>query len=124
MDRADISNMSSTPLLNQTLTVPKLEADGLNLSMYSERVMNYLTSKGLKRHVLGTVRRPVELVERNRDYFKPRALSLLNDKELERHKKDQDEYKKKQASVCEVFYRTINKSISIQVKNKTDAAAI
>jgi hypothetical protein len=116
--------MSSTPLLNQTLTVPKLEADGLNLSMYSERVMNYLTSKGLKRHVLGTVRRPVELVERNRDYFKPRALSLLNDKELERHKKDQDEYKKKQASVCEVFYRTINKSISIQVKNKTDAAAI
>jgi hypothetical protein len=64
MGPANISDMSLTPLSNQTLTVPKLEADGSNWSTYSERVM---TSKGLKRHVLGTVCRPVELVERNRD---------------------------------------------------------
>jgi hypothetical protein len=41
-----------------------------------------------------------------------------------KNEKDQDEYKQKQASVREVFYRTIDKSTFIQVKNKTDAAAI
>jgi gag-polypeptide of LTR copia-type len=124
MGPADISDMSSTPLSNQTLTVPNLIADGSNWSTYSERVMNYLTSKGLKRHVQGTVRRPADLVERNREYYRRGTLSPLNDKELKKHEKEQDKYKQKQASVHEVFYRTVDKSMFIQVKNKTDAAAV
>jgi gag-polypeptide of LTR copia-type len=60
----------------------------------------------------------------NGDYYKPAALSLLNDDKLEKHEKEQDKYEQKQASVCEVIYRTINKSMFIQVKNETDAAAI
>ena len=88
--------------------------------------MNYLTSKGLKRHVIGTARKLVKLVERSGDYYKPGALSPLNlnNDELEKHEKEQDEYEQKQASVCEVFYRTVNKSTFIQVKNETDAAAV
>ena len=73
---------------------------------------------------MGTARKLVELVERSGDYYKPGALSPLNDDELEKHEKEQDEYEQKQASVCEVFYRTVNKSTFIQVKNETDAAAI
>jgi uncharacterized protein YutE (UPF0331/DUF86 family) len=124
MGPADISDMSSTSSSNQTLTIPKLQAEGLNWSVYIERVMNYLTSKGLKRHVLGTAHRPVEIVERIRDYYNPAALSPLNDDKLEKHEKEQDEYEQKQASVREVIYRTINKSMFIQVKNEMDAAAI
>jgi hypothetical protein len=70
MGPADISDMSSTPLSNQTLTVPNLIVDGSNWSMYSERVMNYLTSKGLKRHIQGTACRLADLVERNREYYR------------------------------------------------------
>ena len=64
MGPADISNMSSTSLSNQTLTVPKLLADGSNWSMYSESIMNDLTLKGFKRHVLGTAYKLVELIKR------------------------------------------------------------
>jgi hypothetical protein len=70
MGPTDISDMSSTPSSNQTLTVLNLIADGSNWSMYSERVMNYLTSKGLKRHVQGTARRPADLIKRNREYYR------------------------------------------------------
>ena len=122
MGPTDISDMSSTSSSNQIPTVPKLEADGSNWSTYSERVINYLTSKGLKRHVLGTAHKPVKLVERNGDYYKLNATSPLNDDELEKHEKDQDEYEQKQASVHKVFHRSINKSTYIQVKNKMDAA--
>jgi gag-polypeptide of LTR copia-type len=80
--------------------------------------------KGLKRHVQKTARRPADLVKRNGEYYRRGTLSPLNDEELEKHEKEQDEYKQKQASVREVFYRTVDKSMFIQVKNKTDAAAV
>jgi hypothetical protein len=70
MGPTDSSDMSSTPLSNQILTVLNLIVDGSNWSTYSERVMNYLTSKGLKRHVQGTACRPANLIERNREYYR------------------------------------------------------
>jgi gag-polypeptide of LTR copia-type len=124
MGPANISDMSSTPSSNQTLTVPNLIADGSNWSMYSERVMNYLTLKGLKRHLQGTAHRLADLIERNGEYYRQGTLSPLNDEELEKHEKEPDEYEQKQASICKVFYRTVNKSMFIQVKNETDAAAV
>ena len=99
MGFADISDMSSTPLSNQNPTVPKPEVDRSNWSTYSERVMNYLTSKGLKRHVMGTACKLVELVKRSGDYYKPGALLPLNDDKLEKHEKEQDEHEQKQASI-------------------------
>jgi hypothetical protein len=88
MSPADISDMTLTSSSNQTLTIPKLQVDGSNWSTYSERVMNYLTLQGLKKHVLGTAHRLVNLVERDRNYYNPGALSLLNDEELEKHEKE------------------------------------
>ncbi|KAF8218730.1 hypothetical protein L208DRAFT_1348074 [Tricholoma matsutake] len=106
--------MSLTSTSNQTLTITKLQADGSNWSTYSEHVMNYLMSKGLKR----------DLIKRNGDYYKPNRLTPLSDAELEKHKGEQDEYKQKQASIREVIYGTIDNSTFIQVKNEKDATAI
>jgi hypothetical protein len=88
MGPTDSSDMSSTPLLNQILTVLNLIVDGSNWSTYSERVMNYLTSKGLKRHVQGTVCRPADLIERNGEYYRRGTLSPLNDEELEKTRRN------------------------------------
>ena len=124
MGPADISDMSSTSASNATLNIPKLRSDSSNWATYSKCVMNYLTSKGLKRHVLGTARRPAELVERDGDLFKPNSIAPLNDDEVAKHEEEQDTYEQKQASVHEVIYRTINNSTFLQVKNETNAAAI
>jgi hypothetical protein len=86
--------------------------------------MNYITSKGLKRHLLGTARKPAELTELDGDYYKQGSSAPLGDEEFEIHEKSQDEYEQKEASVREVIYRTIDSSTFIQVKNAKDAAAV
>jgi len=103
MGPADISDMSSTSN-NQTLSLPKLKGDSSNWATYSERILNYLTSKGFRRHVQGTARKPETLSERNGAYYKSGV--------------DQS-----QAAVREVIYRTIDKTTFLQVKNEVDAAA-
>ena len=117
-------NLSSTSLTNQASAIPKLSADGSNWSSYSEHVMNYLTSKGLKRHLLGTARKPVDLIERDGGYFAPGHLGPLGDAEFEKHEEEQDEYEQKQASVREILYRTIDHLTFIQVKNEPNAKAV
>jgi ABC-type hemin transport system substrate-binding protein len=82
---ADISDMSSATTNNQTLSLPKLKSDSSNWATYSERVLNYLTSKGLRRHVQGTARKPETLTERGGSYYKTGSLAPLNDEELEKH---------------------------------------
>jgi hypothetical protein len=78
----------------------------------------------IKRFIQGTARRLADLVERNGEYYRQGTLSPLNNEELKKHEKEQDEYEQKQTSVREVFHRTVNKSMFIQVKNETDAAAV
>ena len=51
-------------------------------------------------------------------------MILLNNNELEKHEKEEDEYKQKQASVHKVIYKTTDKSTFIQVKNEEDTAAV
>ena len=58
----DISEMSLTNNL-QALNLPKLCSDGSNWSTYQEHVLNFAMSKGLKRHLMGTARKPVILME-------------------------------------------------------------
>ncbi|KAF8222666.1 hypothetical protein L208DRAFT_1056239, partial [Tricholoma matsutake] len=53
MGPADISDMSLTSN-NQNLNLPKLRGDSSNWATYQERIINYLTLKGLKKHILGT----------------------------------------------------------------------
>ncbi|KAF8797796.1 hypothetical protein BYT27DRAFT_7218939 [Phlegmacium glaucopus] len=118
-DTSDVNPASS-----QGLTIPKLQSNGSNWTTYAERVMNYLTSKGLRRHVTGTVRKPIQLVERVGEHYFPGLLAPLNEEELEKHEVEQDEYDQKQASVREIIYRTIDNSTFIQVKNEIDAVAV
>ena len=123
MGPADISDMTSTPN-NPTLSLPKLRGDSSNWATYSERILNYLTSKGFRRHVQGTARKPETLSERNGSYYKSGSLAPLSDEELEKHEDSVDTYDQSQAAVREVIYRTIDKTTFLQVKNEVDAAAM
>jgi gag-polypeptide of LTR copia-type len=122
------------------LSLPKLHSDGSNWTTYQERVINTLTSKGLKRHVLGTARKPVGLVEMDGNHYKP-SQHLLNDEafksfktaietgilkplseeEIEKHEDTVDLYDQNQATVRDVIYRTIDKSTFLQVKGEKTA---
>jgi gag-polypeptide of LTR copia-type len=123
MGPADISDMSSTTN-KETLNLPKLRSDSSNWATYHERIINYLASKGLKKHILGTARQPIKLEERGGDYYKPHSLAPLTDEELEKHEEEEEAYEQKQAAVREVIYRTVDKSTFLQVKNEITAAAI
>ena len=92
--------------------------------MYSERILNYLTSKGYRRHIQGTARKPETLIERNSSFFKSGALAPLSDDDLKKHEDAVDAYDQMQAAVREVIYRTVDKTTFLQVKNEPDAAAV
>jgi hypothetical protein len=123
MGPADISNMSSTSN-SQVLSVPKLCGDSSNWAMYSECILNYLTLKELHRHVLGTVCKLEQPVERNGSFYRHGALAPLTNNKLENHEGSQDTYDQMQAAVHKVIYRTINKTTFLQVKNKSDTTAM
>ena len=118
----DITDMTSST--NKVLSLPKLRSDSSNWATYSERILNYLTSKGYRRHVLGTARKPETLDERNGTYFKHHSLAPLSNDELEKHEEETDLYDQRQAAVREIIYRMVNKTTFLQIKNETDAASI
>ena len=93
----DITDMTS--LTNKVLSLPKIWSDSSNWATYSERILNYLTSKGYRRHVLGTAHKPETLDERNGTYFKPHSLAPLSNDELKKHEEETDLYDQKQAAV-------------------------
>ena len=133
----DISDLSSTSN-NPTLSLPKLRSDSSNWATYSERILNYMTSKGYRRHVLGTARKPEELIERDGKFYKPSLSSLssstpsakesetqpISDEALEKHEDSVDLYDQMQAAVREIIYHTVDKTTFIQVKNEKDAASV
>jgi hypothetical protein len=117
----DTTDMIST---SKGLSLPKLRSDGSNWATYSERISNYLTSKGHRRHVQGTTRKPEVLIERNGSFYKSGSLSPLSDDELEKHEDLTDLYDQMQAAVREIIYRTVDKTTFLQIKNETDAASV
>ena len=124
--------------LRQTTTLsclPKLRSDSSNWATYSERILNYLTSKGYRRHVLGTARKPEVLVEKDGKYYRPASTVAaegkepdppkpLSDEELEKHEDSVDLYIQLQAAVREIIYRTVDKTTFLQIKNEEDAASV
>ena len=119
----DILDVSPNPN-NQNLSLPILKGDSSNWATYSERILNYLTSKGFRRHVQGTACKPEVLVERGGSFYKTDSLAPLSDEELEKHEITVDTYDQAQAAVREVIYRTIDKTTFLQVKNEVDAASM
>ena len=63
-------------------------------------------------------------MDRDGSFYKQATLAPFTDEELEKHEEAQDTYDKMQAAIHEVIYRTIDKTMFLQVKNKPDAAAI
>jgi hypothetical protein len=118
----DLSDMSSNN--NQALSLPKLRGDGSNWATYSERILNYLTSKGYRRHVQGTARKPETLIDRNGSFYRYGSLAPLTDDELEKHEETVDTYDQMQAAVREIIYRTVDKTTFLQIKNESDAASV
>ena len=107
------------------LTIPKLRLDGSNWATYSDRVINFITSKGLKRYLLGTMWKPKKLSEVDGQFFLPGKNTLLMEEQIEKHKEEIDNYETKQASVREVIiYRTVDNSTYLQIKNELDVASM
>jgi hypothetical protein len=129
MGPGDLTDMSSTNN-NQALSLPKLRGDGSNWATYSERILNYMTSKGYRRHVQGTARKPETLVECEGKFYKPSSLLVsesdktstpvppLSDDDLEKHEEAIDSYDQMQAAVREIIYRTVDKTTFLQSKMK------
>ena len=111
------SNMSNVKVTN----LPKLSEDGSNWVTYKERILNNLTSKGLTRHVRGSARKPVPIVERDGSFYRLNELSPLSDEDLEMLEDAIDTYDQKEAQVREIIYETVSKSVFLEIKNETSA---
>src|ERR1700678_160214 len=61
---------------------------------------------------------------RSKHYSKLGSLAPLSNSEIEKHEETVDSYDQSQAAVREVIYRTIDKTMFLQVKNEVDAAAM
>ncbi|KAJ7105208.1 hypothetical protein C8R44DRAFT_745927 [Mycena epipterygia] len=112
--------MSSTSQLKIT-RLPKLKDDGSNWINYRDLAMNTLTAKGLRRHVVGTIKAPKELVVRDGAFYLPGRLAPLSDDELEEHETKLDEYLQKQAQVREVIYQTVSEATFMRIKSAPTA---
>src|SRR5436190_21131916 len=108
----------------KVVNLSKLKEDGSNWITYKEHILNTLMSKGLRRHVFGTAKKPSALVYLNGAFFKPNSLSSLSDDELEAYEQEVDTFDQKQAQVHEVIYKTISQSTFLQIKDGTTAAKI
>lgn len=92
----NITNMSST---STSIQITKLLSNGSNWPTYQECVLNILTLKGLKRHVLGTACKPEVPVEHNGSFYYQNSINPLTDEELEKNENEQDFYDQKQAAI-------------------------
>ena len=117
------TTMSATDAI-KLLKLPKLKNDGSNWITYRERIMNTLTHKGLKRHVLGTARKPTEIEIKSDKVYKKGNTMELTSTQIKEIEKEVDQFEQKEASVREVIYETIGQSLFLQVKNEPTAAKV
>ena len=104
------------------VTLLKLQEDGSNWVMYKEQIQNHLTSKGLLRHISGTVRKPTEIEEKNGRVHKKGNATMMTDDEFEAYLDSLDTYTQKEAQVREVLYDMLTKTVTLQIKGQPTAA--
>ncbi|KAF8227221.1 hypothetical protein L208DRAFT_1124738, partial [Tricholoma matsutake] len=103
--------------------------DGGNWPFYQECAMNFLKSKGLWRHVRGLVLEPEEPVMKHGKAYPAGTgehdivTEALTKNQLKEINDEIDDYIQKEASVKEVFYRTVDKSTFLQIKGEATATA-
>ena len=125
MGPADISDLSLNPN-NQGLSLPKIKGDSSNWATYSERILNYMTSKGFCRHILGTTCKPEAIVDCDGKFFlgASKDAVTISGKALSKHEDSMDLYDQMQATVREIIYRTVDKTTFLQIKNEPDATSV
>ena len=65
---------------------------------------------------------PVQLTECNGSYYCLNKISSLSDEDLEKHKDYVDSYDQKEAQVREIIYKTVSKSVFLEIKDESSAA--
>ncbi len=116
--------MSSSTATIKLLNLPRLKDDGMNYILYKEWIPNVATSKGLRRVLYRTAKKPVEMMEINGDYYLPGSLAPLSDGEVEKQLTLQDAYDQKEAQAHEMMYETISTSTFMQIKNEPTTATM
>src|SRR5215471_4504867 len=117
------NSMSSSSI--KILNLPKLLDDGSNWVTYKERIFNTLTQKGLRRHVIGNAKKPIEPELRDDgEYYLPKTMTALTEDELEELETKKDEYLQKEASIREVLYETVSQTTFMQIKNEPTSALV
>ncbi len=104
------------------VTLLDFQEDGSNWVMYKERIQNHLTSKGLLRHISGTVRKPTEIEEKNGRVHKKGNATMMTDDEFEAYLDSLYTYTQKEAQVHEVLYDMLTKTVTLQIKGQPTAA--
>ena len=107
MGPTDSSTMSTTDAL-KLIKLPKLKDDRSNWIMYQERIINTLTHKGLKRHVLGTAWVPDEIEIRNSKSYKKGGIVELTEEQLDSIEKYTDEYEQREAEIADITTKCLN----------------
>ncbi|KAG6839662.1 hypothetical protein H0H87_000277, partial [Tephrocybe sp. NHM501043] len=88
-------------------------------------ILNALTSKKLRRHVMGKAHKPADLMEHEGFFFMGKnTLTPLSDKEIAAYKDEVELWEQKEAQVREIIYRSVDQSTFYQVKNEPTAAAV
>lgn len=104
------------------LNLPKLAEDGSNWVLYQERVENaIIATKGLRRHLHGTVHKPEPLEQRAEKWYKKGSNTPLTDEQVDMYEDTVDSYEQREAQVREYIYGTVDSSTFIQIKGSTAA---
>ncbi|KAJ2923795.1 hypothetical protein H1R20_g13297, partial [Candolleomyces eurysporus] len=120
---------------SDSITIAKLyrlKEDGSNWAVYRDRTTDYLKSKGLRSHLNGRVKEPIEIVERINEstntiqFFKPDDTAFatpLSDKDVGKLEDAACEYDKNQGLGSDVLNNTVPTSIYREIHHLTTLAA-
>ncbi|KAI0026991.1 hypothetical protein K488DRAFT_63417, partial [Vararia minispora EC-137] len=93
----------------KTVKIDPLHEDKSNWVTYSAELNNALQARMLVRHVLGTARKPKEIIHNasTRSYTLKGSTTALTDEEADKHLAAKDEYDAKEAQVKEIIRTTV-----------------
>jgi len=121
MGQQEISTSDNTTI--KVTQLPKLASDGENWLTYHERVLNAATARGLRRHLVGTARKPSAPVEKAGKFYLSAADTVpLSDEALDKLETSIDTWEQKEAQVRELIYNTVDNATFLQIKGEKTSA--
>ncbi|KAJ7712826.1 hypothetical protein DFH07DRAFT_680307, partial [Mycena maculata] len=105
--------------------LPILEDDSSNWISWAEQITTYGKSKGLGRHISGTVRKPGDLMQNAAgETVIANTNVALTDEQIEAHEKKQEDYETKEAKFRHIVYSTVSATRFNQIKSETTASRL